>query len=134
MLTTDCNTGLSIKSGRSCPTEAVALEVPGTWDVILLRHDKLTNSSYFLPLGARSGSSCARRQWYFEVSFSTDSGLVEVMPQDPAEAEAAAFLVEVLNVAASEGLYIVPLDCPMPGPSPQPAPQPIPLTEEHRDS
>ncbi len=117
-LTTDCDSGLQIDSGSLYPSELFEFNEPSTWEVIMVRHDKLAASKFYQPLGTGSGNAFKRSTWKFDVKADAATGQIEVSPEDMNESEAATFLAEVLAIARDNGLYIVPQDCPSANASP----------------
>lgn len=118
LLTSDCDTGLSMDSGTTYPVETFEFEPGSNWDVVMCQHHKIPASQYFAPQGAGSGSGFACDLWYFDVAVDQSDALV-VTPEDPSDpvaAEAAAFLLEVLTIAREQEIYGVPINCPQGGP------------------
>lgn len=114
ILTTDCDTGLSIYSGSGYSTEQFGFEAGSGRDVVMCQHKKLTNSQYFAPDGTGSGSGFERDRWYFDVAL--DSGAIVVTPEDASDSvavEAAVFLQEILSIAHDQEVYVVPINCPL---------------------
>jgi hypothetical protein len=117
-LTTDCDTSLEIDSGGSYPDQTLGFAPGDAWDVVMCRHDKIVNSSFFAPVGSGSGGSFTLDLWYFDVTVDATDHVV-VTPEDagdPDAAEAAGFLAQVLAIARAQEIYVVPQNCPVPGP------------------
>lgn len=118
LLTTDCDTALEIDSGSNFPVETLDFEPGSAWDVIMCRHNKIQNSDYFEAQGSGSGSGFVRDRWYFNVAVDASDQIV-VTPEFSGGSvadEAATFLAEVLTIARTQEIYVVPDDCPQPGP------------------